>query len=571
MHFDVENPLSPLNDHFILSKGHAAPLLYAAWHERGVLTEEELLTLRSFNSVLEGHPTPRFPYIPTATGSLGIGLSIGAGIALNGQHEGYASYTYVLMGDSEVSEGSVWEAAQIASFYKLDHLIGIIDINRLGQSTQTMEGYNLEDYRAKCEAFGWHALTVDGHDVMKLVEVFHQAKAMRGKPTMILAKTVKGYGIGSIEGKENYHGKAFSKEELPGVLHELHDRFINVADMHLPEPRYISLPLPEPQPIEPFQLPPAPYNLDERVPTRKAYGQALAACGEYTRRIIALDAEVKNSTYAEIFEKKFPERFVQCFIAEQTMIGMAVGLATQGKMPFASTFGAFITRAHDQIRMAAIGRTCMCVVGSHAGVSIGQDGPSQMALEDIALMRSIPDSIILYPCDAVSTYKLVALMAQHSKGICYLRTTRGATPVIYKADKEFKIGGCSILEQSARDSVCVIAAGITVFEALKAYEQLAKKNIFITVIDCYSIKPLDLEIIQAAVLAAGNRVITVEDHYPQGGLGEAICSALCNQEIKLIRLAVYKLPRSGKPEELMRYEEIDAQAIIQAVERLQLV
>lgn len=568
MNFDVMQPTSPFNDRFVLSKGHAAPLLYAAWHEMGVLSEDELLTLRKFDSVLEGHPTTRFPYIKVATGSLGIGLSVGVGMALSSQRDGYSSCTYVLMGDMEVSEGSVWEAAQLASYYKLDHLIGIIDINRLGQSAATMEGYDLGNYRAKCEAFGWRVLEVNGHDVMELVEALDKAKSLSGKPTMILAQTIKGYGIASIEGKENHHGKAFSQQELPGVLLELRDRFSQVADMSIPVPSYSALPLPTMvYSRNDFPFLKTPYKQGEKIATRKAYGQALTALGALVEDIVCLDAEVKNSTYADIFEKQFPHRFVQCFIAEQTMVGMGTGFAALGKIPFISTFGAFFARAHDQIRMAGISRLALRLVGSHAGVSIGEDGPSQMALEDIAVMRSIPGSVVLYPSDAVSTYKLVAAMVSYTQGISYLRTTRAATPVIYSDDEEFIIGGCKILKQSQHDCACVIAAGITLFEALKAYEELAQQNIFISVIDCYSIKPLDEATLKAAAHAANRHVITVEDHYAQGGLGEAVCYALRNQNSILETLAVRKLPRSGTPEELLRYEGIDAQSIVQTVHK----
>lgn len=569
MHYNVENPHDPHNDRFILSKGHAAPLLYAAWREMGVLTDEDLLTLRKIDSVLEGHPTPRFAYIDVATGSLGMGVSIAAGIALHAQKTNNNHYTYVLMGDSEVSEGSVWEAMQLASYYKLDHLIGFIDINRLGQSTETMEDYDLENYRAKCEAFGWRTFTVDGHSVEEIRTALHHARASSGKPTMILAKTIKGYGIASVEGQQGYHGKAFSSEELKSVLAELDERFSEESQAHFPEPPklHVDIHFHSPEPIE-CKIPKSMYSLGEKVATRKAYGSTVTQVGAELNNIMCLDAEVKNSTFAEIFEHSFPERFVQCFIAEQTMIGLAMGLASQGIIPFVSTFGAFFTRAHDQIRMAAISRLALRLVGSHAGVSIGEDGPSQMALEDIALMRSLPNSIVLYPSDAVSTTKLVAQMAQYVDGISYLRTTRAATPIIYKNTENFVIGGCKILKYSDDDSVCIVAAGITLHEALKAYDILAQEKIFVTVIDCYSIKPLDTNTIRTIALHAKGKLITVEDHYREGGLGEALCYELRNDAIHIEVLAVTKLPHSGRPEELLNYEGINAQMIVEVVRKL---
>lgn len=567
MNYDAHNPENPNNDRFILSKGHAAPVLYAAWREKGVLTDAELLTLRKFDSVLEGHPTPRFAYVEAATGSLGMGLSIGIGIALTARLNGSDHYTYVLMGDSEVAEGSVWEAMELASYYKLNRLIGIIDINSLGQSTHTMDGYDLEKYKAKCEAFGFRTFIVDGHTIDDLVEVFKQVRTPSDKPSMILAKTVKGYGIASVEGKEGYHGKAFSKKELPGVLDELKKRFpIEAAEKfdeliadRASQKSAKSVPLSHVQ---------TSYKLSEEVATRKAYGAAVTMVGTHLKDIVCLDGEVKNSTFAEIFEKSFPDRFFQCFIAEQTMVGMGIGFACQDKIPFISTFGAFFSRAHDQIRMAAISQVALRLVGSHAGVSIGEDGPSQMALEDIGLMRALPSSVVFYPSDAVSAAKLVACMASYTQGISYLRTTRAATPVIYKNTEEFVIGGCKVLRQSAHDSVCIVAAGITLHQALAAYEKLSQENIFVTVIDCYSIKPLDVSTIRACARAAGKRLITVEDHYIEGGLGESVAYELRNDGITMEALAVTKLPRSGSPEELLAFEQIDAAAIVNTVRRL---
>ncbi len=575
MKYDPYNPDNPENDQFILSKGHAAPLLYAAWQAAGVLTNQDILTLRQFNSVLEGHPTPRFSYVKVATGSLGQGLSIGAGMALSARLDTYDFRTYVLMGDSETTEGSVWEAAEISAYYNLDNLIGIIDVNRLGQSTATIEGHDLERYKVKFEAFGWKALAINGHDMTEIVHALDAARATQNQPVVIIAKTIKGYGLRNVENKEDYHGKAMSLDELPHLIRELEERFPHESETSLPEHHlHHAFPInrdavkPHVYPLLKLPFDQLSASIDQEEATRKAYGEALAALGEVSPNVVSLDAEVKNSTFADIFEKKFPERFFQCFVAEQNMVGMGVGLAAQGKIPFISTFAAFMTRAHDQIRMAAISRSPLRLVGSHAGVSIGEDGPSQMGLEDIALMRDLPDSIVLYPCDAMSTYKLVELMANYNSGISYLRTTRGRTPSVYGPTQLFTIGGCTVLKQSPQDSVCIIAAGITLFEALKAHAQLAQEGIFISIIDCYCIKPLNTSTLVTTALAAGKRVITVEDHYLQGGLGEAVTYALRNNDITIECLAVTKLPRSGKPEELMHYERIDAAAIIQTVKNM---
>ncbi|MGC2310080.1 MAG: transketolase [Candidatus Babeliaceae bacterium] len=573
MHYDSRNFWDPNNDRFILSKGHAAPLLYAAWKEVGVISEEELLTLRQFNSRLEGHPTPRFPYVDVATGSLGQGLSIGLGESLTARLDKRSFYTYVLMGDSEVAEGSVWEAAEIAAFYQCDNLIAFIDVNRLGQSTQTMEGYHLEKYRAQFEAFGWKAWLIDGHDISSIMQACDQARQVRGQPTIIIAKTYKGYGLdANIENENGFHGKAFSKEQLPFLLEQLKKRFPQATAYHEKSAEKIITPQKD-APLHHFvrtSIPfiPAPYKQDEEIATRKAFGEVLAALGKYDENIISLDAEVKNSTYAEIFEKAFPERFFQCFIAEQNMVSMAVGFVARGKIPFVSTFSCFLTRAHDQIRMAAIGRSPLRIVGSHAGVSIGEDGPSQMGLEDIALMRTLPESIVLHPCDAVSTFYLMQLMVQYDTGISYLRTLREKTAVIYDTQSSFSIGGYTVLRESKQDSACVIGAGSTVFEALKAYETLKQENIFIRVIDCYSIKPLAVEKIYEAITASNKKAIIVEDHYRAGGLGDAVIEPLCNNGFHFTHLAVDQLPRSGKPEELRAFEQIDAAAIIRAIKHL---
>ncbi len=574
MQFDPDRYENPSNDRFILSKGHASPVLYAAWHELGKLSDADLLTYRHFNSPLEGHPTLRFPYTEAATGSLGMGLSIGAGEALAAKADKRSYRTFVLMGDSEMSEGSVWEAVQLAAFYKLNNLIGIIDCNRLGQSTATMEALEGDESARFAKmfcAFGWQTHCIDGHDMKALVEVLTQARAYEGdKPIIIIATTKKGYGVDMLEDKEGFHGKTLKDAGGQKALQELEKRFY--ADAHYAGQRYVH----HNQKQEKHSLKTCDkksfispdFKSGDMIATRKAYGVALVKAGELCSQVVSLDAEVKNSTYAQTFEESFPDRFYQCFIAEQNMVGMAIGMERRGKIPFVSTFGSFFSRAADQIRMAAIGSSALRLVGSHAGVSIGEDGPSQMALEDIAFMRTLSNSVVLYPCDAVSTYKLVNEMLGYQDGISYLRTTRGETPVIYSADSTFTIGGCSVLRSSDHDAVCIIAAGITVFEALKAYEELKKSRIHCSIIDLYSIKPLDLKTVLAAAQASGNRVITVEDHYKAGGIGEAIASALSSYAIPVYSLAVSHMPRSGKPHELMRDQAIDAYAIMELVKKV---
>lgn len=574
MRFDPKDPENPNNDHFVLSKGHAAPILYAAWKELGILTEKDLLGLRTFDSVLEGHPTPRFSRVEAATGSLGQGLSIGLGLLLSARLDKRDFYTYVLMGDSEVSEGSVWEAAELAAYYKANNLIGIIDVNRLGQTGQTMEGYDLKDYARKFAAFGWKTIIVDGHNIPAIMRAYDAAKKTKGKPTVIIAKTVKGYGVDRAANKNGFHGKAFSKEELPEVLASLKKNFKAAAAYDENYKWSLNLPPGKKAPALKTKPLPAPkFKKGENIATRVAYGKALAALGSVDHAVVSLDAEVKNSTLAELFEEKHPQRFFQCFIAEQNMIGMAVGMSALGKKPFASTFACFLTRAYDQIRMAAIGQSTIKLVGSHAGVSIGEDGPSQMGLEDIAMLRAVPNSVILYPCDAVSAWKLVGAMAGYDEGISYLRTTRGQTPVIYDNKETFAIGGCKVLKNAAQrvakagNVACVVAAGITVVEAIKAYEQLKKEGIEIAVIDLYSVKPLDAKTIKAVAKNSNNRVITVEDHYLEGGLGSAVMYELRNSGISIDCLAVTKVPRSGTTDELMAYEGIDASAIVKAVKK----
>jgi transketolase len=576
MKFDPENPSNPDNDRFILSKGHAAPILYAAWKELGLISDKEILSLRKIDSPLEGHPTPRFSRSEAATGSLGQGLSIGLGMSLSGRLDKRNFRTYVLLGDSEVSEGQVWEAAELAAYYKTDTLVGIIDVNRLGQIGETMEGYDLENYARKFEAFGWKTIIIDGHDIPQIIGALDEAARIKEQPTMIIAKTVKGYGVDFAANKNGFHGKAFSKEELPAVLASLKEKFPKAAVYKEEEEWEPQMP----QPVtmhelkkmdtqhDDMRMSPPNYTREDAVATRVAYGEALASLGMVDEAVVSLDGEVKNSTYAQLFEKAHPARFFECFIAEQNMVGMGVGMAARGKVPYISTFACFFTRAYDQIRMAAIGRSTIRLVGSHAGVSIGEDGPSQMGLEDIAMLRAVPESIVLYPSDAVSTWKLVGVMKDYHKGISYLRTTRGATPILYDNKEEFVVGGSKVLRSNPQGNVaCVIAAGITVFEALKAYDLLQKEGIDIGVIDLYSVKPLDEATLYDMAQKSDNHLITVEDHYLQGGIGQAVAYAVRNHDISIDCLAVTKLPQSGSTKALMAYEGIDAEAIVAAVKR----
>lgn len=570
MNYDPCHHDDPKNDRCILSKGHAAPALYAAWREVGLITDEEMLSLRKFGSPLEGHPVRRFAAAEAATGSLGQGLSIGLGFAWEARHHATGSYTYVIMGDSELAEGSVWEAAEVAAHYKIDNLIAIVDVNRLGQSTETIDGWHSDRYRAKFEAFGWHALVVNGHDIVALAATFDHAKTIVGKPTVIIAITSKGYGIARAENKQGFHGKVFSLRDLPEIVQELAARFSQeaVEPSHEPtRPICSDRERISPQHDE-IHLPLPSYRDGEELPTRRAYGEALRAAGGVSSDIVALDAEVKNSTYAELFEAAYPARFIQAFVAEQNMVGIGIGLAIRGMIPFVSTFGSFLTRAHDQLRMAAIDAVPVRVAGSHAGVSIGEDGPSQMALEDLAMMRSLPGSLVLYPSDAVSTHRLVELMANYHDGVSYIRLTRGATPVIYDDCTRFVIGGAHIVAQPDHPDLVIVAAGITVHEARHAYTVLLNEGIKALVVDCYSIKPLPTQLLRELFLSVKGRVVIVEDHYPEGGLGEAVTRELATCISRLAHCAVRKVSCSGTMAELLAYEEIDAAAIVAAAHQI---
>jgi transketolase len=565
MRFDPQDPRQVDSDRFVLSKGHAAPLLYAAWAEAGAFDRRELLKLRRLDSDLEGHPTPRLPFVDVATGSLGQGICAAIGSALNARRIQSDYRTYVLLGDGESAEGSVWEAADVAAMDTLDNLCGITDVNGLGQSRPTMWQHDMEQFARRWRAFGWHAIVVDGHDVHALLDAYAEARATKGQPTMILARTVKGKGVSFVEGKDGWHGKPFKKgEELERALAELEKQVVPEppgTDLahQIPKPAVRTRPSETSKPV----APPA-YTLGDEVATREAFGTALAKLGAADPRVVALDADVKNSTFSDKFEKAFPDRFFENFIAEQVMIGAAMGLAARGAIPFPSTFACFLSRAYDFIRMAAISRVGIKMAGSHAGVSIGEDGPSQMALEDLAMCRAQPDLAVLYPCDAVSTERLMVLMAEHP-GPAYMRTSRPKTPVIYSNDESFRIGGLKVLRESADDVVTVVGAGVTVFEALKAYEQLKAAGTSIRVVDLYSVSPVDRDALVAAADATGGHVITVEDHYPAGGIGDAVAEAIAGAGFTVRRLAVREIPRSGKPEELLDRFGISARHIAEAV------
>jgi transketolase len=557
--YDFDDPRSPANDRIVFSKGHASPLVYGLFRAAGALSEEEFGTYRQFGSRLQGHPTPALPWVDVATGSLGQGLPIGVGLALAGKRlDRLPCRVWVICGDSEMAEGSMWEAIEHAAFYELDNLTAIIDVNRLGQRGETMHGWDLASYSDRLRAFGWHAIEIDGHDVEAIDAAYREAESTTGKPTAIVAKTIKGKGYSKIEDQGGWHGKAVAAEaveELGGV-------------------RNVIVDVPKPDRGEPHRFEAAPtewprYEPGDKVATRKAYGEGLAALGGSDPRVVALDGEVSNSTYAEIFAKAHPERFFEMYIAEQQMVGAAVGMQVLGWKPFASTFAAFMSRAYDFIRMAAISRATLKLSGSHAGVSIGEDGPSQMALEDLASLRAITGSTVLYPCDGNQTAQLVRAMADLD-GISFLRTTRADTEVIYGPEEDFPVGGAKVVRSSDEDEVALIGAGITLHEALEAAETLAADGISARVIDLYSVKPIDGDTLRAAAEATGGRLIVVEDHRAEGGLGEAVMAVFADAEEhpRIVHLAVRELPLSGKPAELLAAAGIDAEHIAEAARKL---
>ncbi|WP_114854851.1 transketolase [Brachybacterium sp. YJGR34] len=564
LRYDWDVPDAPGNDHLILSKGHASPLLYAVYRAAGVVSDEELMTgYRRADQRLEGHPTPVLPWVDVATGSLGQGLPDGVGIALSGKHLEHAPYrVWVLCGDGELAEGSVWEALDTASHFGLTNLVTIVDVNRLGQRGPTALGWDLETYAARVESFGARAAVIDGHDVEQIDEALARAEGT-DRPLVILARTVKGRGVAEIEDSETWHGKPFPEDLAARAIEELGgERALVVRG-----PRPPARKRPEPV-VEPVRRP--EFELGEEVATRKAYGAALVALARADQRVVALDGEVSNSTGVAPFVEEFPERFFEMHIAEQQMVAAATGLATRGHLAFAATFAAFLTRAADFVRMAPVSRVDLRLVGSHAGVEIGADGPSQMGLEDLALFSATQGSTVLYPSDASSTAALVELMAR-TPGVSYLRTTRGAYPVLYGPEEEFPRGGSKTLVSSATDDVTVVGAGVTVHEALSAAAQLAEQGVSLRVIDAYSIKPLDGDAVRAAAEETGGRVIVVEDHHPQGGLGAAVLAALAREPIRdlhLEHLAVDHVPGSGSSAEQLERAGIDAAHIVRAARSL---
>ena len=561
MKYDAKNPHFYNNDRFILSKGHAAPLLYAAWAENGFVPIPELLKLRQFGNDLEGHPTPRLAVADVATGSLGQGLGVGVGMALAAKQDKLDFNTYVLLGDGEIAEGAVWEAASLAGFYKLSNLIAIVDANRLGQSQATAFGHDISVYVKRFQAFDWRVETLDdGHDMEEIMEVL-SGVGLDERPLAIIAKTYKGAGVSFLQDKDGWHGKPLNKEEAAAAIAELAPSAKSGLGVAIPAPTA----LPAPNLAAPASYPAISYKLGDLIATREAYGAALVRLGEADPRINAMDGDTKNSTFAEKFFKKFPERSTECFIAEQNLVAVAVGYATRGHVPFASTFATFFTRAADQIRVAGISQANLKLVGSHVGISIGEDGPSQMALEDLAMMRAVVGSTVLYPADAVATEKLLEQMAI-LKGVAFLRTSRPKTPVIYGNDEQFPVGGAKVLRTG--DKVTIVGAGVTLFEALKAADSLRAEGINVTVIDAYSIKPLGKKEILAEAKKTGNTVITVEDHYSEGGLGDAVAGELSSEGVKVHKLAVVGIPRSGHAAELMAAFGIDAAAIVKKVKSL---
>lgn len=632
LRFDLKDPQNPANDRVIFSKGHASPLVYALYAAAGVISEKELLTYRKFGSVLEGHPTPRFKYAQVATGSLGQGLSIGVGMALGirelnpsktpadaGALAGRQGLTlnslpkvYVLMGDGETAEGSVWEAAEIASYYKLGNLVAIVDVNRLGQSTETMLGWDTDAYKRRFEAFGWEAQVVDGHDFSGVDNAFSKVADEGEKPKVIIAKTVKGKGVSFLEDKEGWHGKALSREDFEKVI-RVWGGLTAIKKRSAPRNSEIELRTSPRSGLRPHQIEKGDskrdtrglrhvfdwqqshpkyslsvgYKIGEEVATRKAYGEALAQLAQQDPRIVALDGETSNSTFSELVRGSTPNQYLEMFIAEQNMTGVALGLSKMGFVPFASTFAAFWTRAHDQVRMGAYSQGNVKYVGSHSGVSIGEDGPSQMGLEDFAMFKSVFGSVVLCPSDAVSCARLVVEAADHL-GIVYIRTARPATPVLYQVDDTFKIGGSKVVRESKSDKLTIVACGVCVIEALRAADELKSDDINVRVIDAYSIKPIDEETLKKCARETGNLVVTVEDHYFEGGLGDSVLNVFANANVhsrsvqgsglahsgsvpggvQVFKLAVSKLPMSGKPAELLKYEGIDKDAIVGIVKKI---
>ena len=560
MKWDPKDSENPFADRFVLSKGHAAPVLYAAWAEAGVISVDEMMSLREIDSPLEGHPTPRLKFVDVATGSLGQGLGAGVGLALNSRDLDKTNYrTYVLLGDGEVAEGSVWEAAAMAGHYKLNNLVAIVDVNRLGQSQATALQHDTESHRARFEAFGWDAVVVDGHDVPALLEAFARV-GRSDKPLCVVARTYKGQGVSFLADKDGWHGKPLNAEDAEKAYAEIKAAGVT-SDYELVIEKPAAGTAPK---VTSGEREAAPYKLGDLVATREAYGEALARLGKSQSNVVALDSDTKNSTFADKFFKAFPDRSFECFIAEQNMISVAAGLSAVKKVPFASSFAVFLSRGFDQVRMAGVSRSNIKLTGSHVGVSIGEDGPSQMGLEDIALYRTIPNGVVFYPSDAVSAEAAVRLAAEH-EGFAYIRTSRPKTPVIYDSVEEFAIGKARVVRESADDAVTIVSGGVTLFEALKAADALKSEGIAVRVIDLFTIKPLDKDALIRNARETANRIVTVEDHYLEGGIGEAVASAVSEEPISVHKIGVVGIPHSGAPDALLEKFGINAKAIIAKV------
>ncbi|MEV0178876.1 transketolase [Streptomyces sp. NPDC050625] len=558
LRYDFDRPSHPGNDRLVLSKGHASPLLYSMYKAAGVVDDTELLTFRRLGSRLEGHPTSRrLPWVETATGSLGQGLPVGVGIALAGKRLDRTQYrVWVLCGDSELAEGSIWEAAEQASYEHLDNLIAIVDVNRLGQRGPTRHGHDLDAYARRFQGFGWHTVEIDGHDLEAVDRAYREAESTSGQPTVILARTLKGKGVASVEDREGLHGKPLPDPE------EAVAELGGPRDLHVRVQEPLGARMLHSVGTEALELP--RYDRGDKVATRDAFGKALAALGTARGDVVALDGEVGDSTRTEYFAKEHPDRFFECYIAEQQLVACAVGIAARGWVPFASTFAAFFTRAYDFVRMASISGAGINLIGSHAGVAIGQDGPSQMGLEDLAMFRAVYGSTVLYPCDGNQTAKLVGAMAGLD-GIRYLRTTRGESPVVYHPDEEFPVGGSKVLRSSEEDRLTVVAAGVTVHEALAAADTLETEDIRIRIVDLYSVKPVDRRTLRQAAQETGC-LLTVEDHHEEGGLGDAVLDAFSDGRPvpRLVRLAVRTMPGSAAPDQQLHAAGIDAEAIAAA-------
>eukprot|EP00094_Tigriopus_californicus_P011598 TCALIF_11203-PA protein Name:"Similar to Tktl2 Transketolase-like protein 2 (Mus musculus)" AED:0.15 eAED:0.16 QI:0/0/0/0.88/0.75/0.88/9/0/585 len=566
--YDVAEPKSASNDRFVLSKGHAAPILYAAWAEAGLFPVSELQKLRKLDSDLEGHPTPRLNFIDVATGSLGQGLSVACGMAYVGKNLDKAPYrTYCLMGDGESMEGNVWEAMTFAGFYKLDNLCAIIDVNRLGQSDPTPLQHDMEQYKNRVESFGFHGIVVDGHDINELVKAFDEAANTKGKPTCILAKTFKGHDFPEIADLMNWHGKALG-DKSASVVEHLKGLLQNAS---APNPKIEGPSGAAPDvSIKDVKLSSPPnYKLGDALATRQAYGTALAKVCENNPRVIALDGDMKNSTFSQNVTKQFPERYIECFICEQNLVGVGIGAACRDRtVAFVSTFACFLTRAFDNFRMGVISQTNINVAGSHCGVSIGEDGPSQMALEDLAMFRTLPGATVFYPSDAVATERAVELAA-NTKGITFIRLSRPATTIVYANDEVFEIGKAKVVKQSDSDKVLVVAAGVTLDEAVKAAKNLEASGVNVRVLDPFTVKPLDAEGVIKNALECGGRIVTVEDHYPEGGIGSAVADVVSGRrDIVLKKLCVQEVPRSGPPKILIEKYGIGADSIVKAVNEI---